>query len=106
MEVRAIDDWRLLRLFDGTGDFSLTNTHNKIIRGVRVTFEGVVDGQRWSEGVTPASVITHPGEVGRYETVTFSISHAHTVDSVTVEWAGLLGRKRWTTTRDANGRQL
>lgn len=104
--MRAIDDWRLLRLFDGTGDFSLTNTHNKIVRGVRVTFEGVVNGRRWSETVVPASVVTHPGEVGRYETVKFTISHSHSVDTVTVEWVGMLGRKRWTTTQDANGRRL
>jgi len=94
----AEQDWKVVRTVAGPGDWALTNTGGKHARRVHVTFEGVIDGRRWSEGVTPTRVATRPGEIGPYETVTFTIPDPNTVDRVTVEWSGTFRRKTWTTT--------
>jgi hypothetical protein len=91
------EDWKVVRTVNGPRDWALTNTSGKQARRVHVTFEGVFDGRRWTEGITPVGEATRPGEIGPYETVTFTIPEPNTVDRVTVAWNTTLRRKTWTT---------
>ncbi|MDP4505833.1 hypothetical protein [Nonomuraea turcica] len=91
------EDWKLSRLHDGY-DWSLTNTSGKVARDVYIEFQGVVDGRRWREGVTPSRSLRAIGEVQPYQTVQINIDSSDTVDKVTVYWRSRLRRKTWETT--------
>jgi hypothetical protein len=92
----VVQAWRLSRV--RRYDWSLTNTSEKRARQVHVTFEGTIDGRRWSEGVTPAKGLEVTGEIWPGQTVWINIEDSDTVDKVSVSWKSGFRTRTWETT--------
>lgn len=88
--------WTLTRS-DGPHDWSLINTSGKVARQVYVRFEGMVDGRRWWEGVTPAGGLARVGEFQPGQGVGINIDRSDTVDQVSVRWKSGFRTKTWST---------
>lgn len=93
----AAQDWELSRLH-GKHDWSLTNTSGTLARNVYIEFRGMVDGRRWTEGITPANVTTTIGQITPGETIYINIHMSETVDKVSVRWRTGFRKRRWDKT--------
>jgi hypothetical protein len=90
----AAQDWKLARLTERY-DWSLTNATGNLAKHVYIEFEGVVDGRRWKEGVTPARTSVGIGRIAPGETIYLNIDSSETVDRVRVSWRVGFRTKTW-----------
>jgi hypothetical protein len=93
----VVQDWKLTRV--RRNEWSLTNTSGKRARDVYVRFEGLVDGRRWWEGVTPTKGLEVIGEIWPDQTVLIKIDGSDTVDKVSVRWRSGFRSRTWETTK-------